>query len=415
MPGDLYRIVLFKGDVVMSEDMKKEKLLDALEKMLEGDEKYTVLNYFKNNPGVLLTAISLIAAFLVFGAKICSYLIASIQCRYWNLNEAFISEDNGAYIKLGVSILIIVIISASTGLTKKHAYLREVYDCQIYLYSRLEKQQRDEIKSIKKEFRAFAKGIDLAKKAERMLKDREEYPFKNGEVDALIYNSEQLKKRIKAVQKECRAIKPLKLKWRMINIRDLLISFLIILLSSFILQTSLGLNARSVIGIIQSGLLVSVILMAEVLLISWVSIKYKFRREINSFLKEEDITEDSELKEKIMKLLDSKANDIRNRDLKQYLSDKSCKDMVRFVLFYVVITLIFLPLVAQYNLCHTDTFYVTEKENQDYALVANYGDDYIFSQCDILDDDIFIDTNRIYVTKEPIKMEKKRFKMVVKR
>ncbi len=157
----------------------------------------------------------------------------------------------------------------------------------------------------------------MAKKAESVLKDREEYPFKNGEVDALIYNCEQLKRRIKTVQKEGRAIKPLKLKWRMINIRDLLISFLIILLSSFVLQISLGLNTRSVIGIIQSCLLISLILIAEVLIISWVSVKYTFRREINSFLKEEDIAVDSELKEKIMKLLDSKANEIRNRDSSQ--------------------------------------------------------------------------------------------------
>ena len=104
-------------------ETKMEQLIFDLKEIFEVDEKYTVVTYFKEKTGVLLAALSLVATFLVFSSKISSYLTDILYCRYWNLDERFIVENNRAYLKLGVYLFVIVIISISIVISKKYAYL----------------------------------------------------------------------------------------------------------------------------------------------------------------------------------------------------------------------------------------------------------------------------------------------------
>ena len=397
--------------------MKKEQLISDLKEMLGSDEKYSFLELVKNNIGVFLTMVSLVAALLVFGAKISIYLVDSVRCQYWNLDEGFIAEDDKAYLKLGVFIIIILVLSISNVTARKYADLWEVYNCQFFLLTRSEKQQKKRLRLFEKEIKTIEKGIDLAEKAESVLKQHDAYPFKDAEVDDLRDSYNQIKKDIQNMKNEHRELKRIKLKWKWENTKHLGLSFFVTVIASCALQNSICLNVgdNSLIRMIQSGLVLALIMFAGVLLNSWVNIKFKFKYVINSFLKENDATLDSECKIQIMNLLESKANMIRDRDRRQYLSDKSCKNMLQIAIYYVVVAAILLPNIAKYNLCHLDTFYVVKEEMKNYVLVAKFGDDFILTQCDILDEELFIDTNRIYVAEEPIKMEKTKFKRVEKR
>ena len=55
------------------------------------------------------------------------------------------------------------------------------------------------------------------------------------------------------------------------------------------------------------------------------------------------------------------------------------------------------------------------ENNQDYVMIINDGTKYILSECDIVDEEIIIDTNQIIVRNNPINLEKMSFNKVEKK
>lgn len=72
-------------------------MLASLEKEIIEKNEYTVAKFFKDKIGLLLTSISLLAAFLVYESKALSWWVSSVECRYWNIDERFIKEDSIAF------------------------------------------------------------------------------------------------------------------------------------------------------------------------------------------------------------------------------------------------------------------------------------------------------------------------------
>lgn len=101
--------------------------------------------------------------------------------------------------------------------------------------------------------------------------------------------------------------------------------------------------------------------------------------------------------------------------MKSSLSDKTIKLALGNVALSALIIAFFLKWNVTYSLDHAKWFYVFNENNQDYVMIINDGTKYILSECDIVDEEIIIDTNQIIVRNNPINLEKMSFNKVEKK
>lgn len=155
--------------------------------------------------------------------------------------------------------------------------------------------------------------------------------------------------------------------------------------------------------------------MAEVMLGCWLRIKLEFKIIMRSYLKNKDRVLDSEFIQRLLHLLEIKADEMRHRGIKQIFSDKALKGIAISILYLAIVAMTFLPISIKYKLDHLDTFYIVEEEGQDYIVMTYQNSNYILAQCNIFGNAIVIDTNQVYITKEPLKMERHSFTKVEKK
>ncbi len=394
-----------------------------LEHVLKEEENYTFLNFLKNNIGATLTSISLFTAILVFVAKVIGVLIANVQYLYWNIDDCFLIEDNKAYLKLGIYIIYSILIMSSYAIAKKHIFIWKIHGCQIYLYDRILKIAKKQIKEHKKEHRAFEKRNKTLKKYLNLIISTEKsidqnYSKIGNDFENLEARNEEHRKSINQGMLDYRDARREIIKQKLFNLIYLMIGFFIAFIASFILQASTGLNL-SINGegrrIILSTLLYAVFIIIGVCINCWIEIKLGAMRIISAFFKDKNIFDEQELVSKAVRILEDKANEVRCRSVKQIFSDKSCKFLAVYGIYLLVTTLVFMPIKARYNLEHCKTFYIISEKEQDYAVVVNNGNKFILSKCEIMGEKITIDTNEIYIMDEPVKMSKRDFKNVEKK
>ena len=110
--------------------------------------------------------------------------------------------------------------------------------------------------------------------------------------------------------------------------------------------------------------------------------------------------------------LESKIAEQKNQTIKVLFSDISLKTILLNVIFTTALLTIFLQFNVNYSLKRMNTFYVFREEQQDYVMLINDGTKYIFSGCDINDNKIIINTNKIIVRNDPVSLEKIQFESV---
>lgn len=73
---------------------------------------------------------------------------------------------------------------------------------------------------------------------------------------------------------------------------------------------------------------------------------------------------------------------------------------------------IYLQFNVKDSLKSMDSFYVFRENQQDYVMLINDGTKYIFSECEINENNLIIDTNKIIIRNDPVDLEKRQFESV---
>lgn len=402
---------------MLRERMSGEKIVLDLKDSFNQDESYKIINYLKDNTGVFITSISIFATFLVFGSKVVSYLIAIVQYQYWGVAEGLFTEDNTAYLKLGVYTMYVLFAIIAYVIAKKYVYLWELHNCVAYLYKKVIKNNKKLIDKSAKEAKLLKRLYKAILKADEYNRNDESYPKTATELVELVkVGIEKNDENIKESRHDYFDGRKRIVIWKLKHSGYLLIGFLVILFASFILQASTGLslNQDDFLGITISMLLGAVILFAEIIIGAWVEVKLNFLITTKAFFKDEELLHDNELSDKIIDALQERIITVQKSGIKNSFSDKACKSYIIYVLSLAVLAFCFLPSIAKANLEKMDTFYIVEYDTREYAVLENYGNKYILAECEIEDERINILSNNICIVNEPIKMSRRKFKTVNK-
>lgn len=390
-------------------DKTIDKLLSKLNDAFKKDEQYKFLNYVNKNTGVFLSAISIIAAIVLFIARTISYLVVYAQYNYWNIGVSFLVEDNKAYLKLGVYVLYFLLFMLLSFFSKRYVYRLELLNFKAYLYGKIFKNLYKKLRLKKDEIHELKKHVNLIERSGKTLFE-ERVKDVNTELSRLEKENKELRK-----ETFFDIIEVIKIKFLLL-IR-LIPAFLIIFFCSLLLQLFFGVTIQNsgIISVIISTSIIALIVLVTAIINAFFGIRVMIKVVIKQFFNGEKVEWSPEYIIPVIEWMDSKISEQKEQNIKQYFSDKALKQLACNVLITTFIMTIFLQFNVKYSLSRADSFYVLKEAQQNYVLLINDGTKYILSECDILDGKIIINTNEIIVRNEPIQLKKEHFESIEKK
>ncbi len=392
--------------------MTKESVLASLEKEIIEKNEYTVAKFFKDKIGLLLTSISLLAAFLVYESKALSWWVSSVECRYWNIDERFIKEDSNASVKLGVFLFAILIALTSQLVLKRLFDIFFLNYCKLYPIkmevSTLEKGKRKIAWNIRKQ--------SIILKLIIFFESKENSKEKIEEVNSLKKTLELQKDQIRSFHKVVKIFKKTAAVFKRYYRRQLFLGLGIALASSLLLTISIGLDVgeNGIKNMIISMIVLTISNIMSAIIGSWCDTRGRFVVIYNDYVKSTEHEFDEDFYENILYILQDRIEHIKEKGVKKLISDKVCKCILGFLLYSMLSIAILLPMLRVYNLSRIDSLYVITEDGKDYAVVINNRNEFIMEQCEIVGDIIRINTNEIYITNAPMKLNRVKFSKVEK-
>ena len=397
------------GAFLDNKDKSSEKLISYLEEAFKKEEKYNYLDYLKNNTGLFISAISIVSAIMLFLARIISYIVVNARYQYWNLDEGFLVEDNKMYLKLGVLVLYFIFTMLINSVAKRYVYRWKLNDCKVYLYGKIFEDREKHVKLKRKAIRDLKKMVaDIVKTNESINEEK---------LESVNCEIKKLESENKELIRQCIDNRLEVLKIRISLFFRIIPSFILIFMVSLFLQYVFGIEIEnhSTMGLIQLSLITALIIILTAIFCAVLEIKLTLLVSIKRFFKDDKVDGGSEYMKPVIEWLDTKIAEQSNHSLKSSLSDKTIKLALGNVALSALIIAIFLKWNVTYSLDHAKSFYVFNENNQDYVMIINDGTKYILSECDIVDEEIIIDTNQIIVRNNPINLEKMSFNKVEKK
>lgn len=359
------------------------------------DEKYTIVDYILVNIGALFGGISVIAVIIAAFGKILSYIINRTVLVYWNIDEAFILEGSNTYLKFFLSLSSMFLLVLSYLMARKSILIW-------YLNSYIFKSYRKQINIFKRDIRKHEKTYNSI----RLTYNSESLNTKKAELDEAI----------KKIHSENKQLINNQNKLEVRNQFFLLLPLVLSLIASFLMYLINGLYIGS-IGV-KNNVWVGVIFIAITTIIYFFNMLYICRNDsrlnfissINKTFKNIKLT--NEQQHEINRLVEKRIEELSKSSFKQLLTNKTCINLIIFILISLVCNSFIYFIDFRYNLSHKKDFYIYNEDNSTYALLLNNQEDYILSECKISGDTIFIFSDNVFVAKAPVIMKKKKFNKV---
>lgn len=360
-------------------------------------DDYSIYNYFKNHPGVLITCISFISAFGVSIAKLGTYIVQVRFCDYWNIDISYIKRNDSSifYFFCVIFIYLIVFIVLNDRI-QKNADLFHASTVLISLDNIINNTQirmankdiernakfedyskfiRDQIWFIRLNEDATEDDIEWVAEAEKRLRHIEPEIGENySETDYI--KSECLKLRKSLICDRIKAVMYLIMYGIAFTVVLWIMLELIVLMQSRVTTTLW----QSFIG----ACLISASYYAISILKAWLS----ENKEAKDFIakhkrdcayKEEDFN-------LFRKIQDNIVSDLKKKDknpaktLGMDLSNQKVKAVIITVVIVAVIFLFMQIQNAQISCNQKKDFNITDIDGQSYAIVYNNGDEYILEK-----------------------------------
>ena len=381
--------------------MSNEQLISELDTLLNKNDRYTFLDYISKNKAIFISAVSIISAVVIFAARVISFLVVRAKYRFWDLDEGFLVEDNHAFLKLGVYVLFFLLLTLLNSFTYRYAYRWELYNCELFLYDRIISHQKKETEKLKNKISQTKKSVDSIENNDFT---KEEW------LNELL----QVEKDNKEIRKNCTASKKLIWKERLSLLVKYLFVMVIVFFASLLLQLASGVNTGDygTISLVNSSAIITLIIMVTAYLCAFLEIRLTIKGILKRLFKDQKIDWNSVCIRQVIELLESKISEQKKQSLKLYFSDRK----IMALLSNILVTTFFMTIYLQFNvndsLKRMDSFYVFREDQQDYVMLINDGTKYIFSECEINENKLIIDTNKIIVRNDPVDLEKRQFESV---
>lgn len=405
-----------RGDVFMKEaTMSNEQLISELDKVLNKKDQYTFLEYISKNTGTFISAISVVSALVVFAARAISYLGARAKYQFWDLDEEFLVEDNKALLKLGVFIFFFLLITLINSLTNRYAYRWVLNSCKLYFHSKIITHQNNDSKKTKEEMENRYISTTSTNRHKKIIAEL------NKPVDSIDNNDFinedslnillQVESDCKEIEKHCAEEKIQIWKERLILMSKLLGVMLIVFFAYLILLLFSGVyDVNNVtISLVGSTALIALIVASNAFLCLLLEIRLAINDVLKRSFKGKKIDWSSDSINSVIEWLKTKSSEPKTQNIKAVLSDRSLKTLLTNVILTTILLAFYLPLNVKDRMKRIDSFYVFREDQQSYVMLINDGTKYIFSECEINDNKIIIDTNKIIVRNDPVDLEKIKF------
>ncbi len=393
--------------------MTKEAVLKELREEISETYEYRITNFLVDKLGLLLTGISLLAAFIIYGSRVVSWMVTRVECRYWNIDERFVLEDSHASIKAGVYLFSVIVSVVAQSILRRAFDVYCLNSCKIYVIEK-------EIKKYDKEIRRENWKLRRLKIQFVLFKI-----FKSGE-NKSIDNADNIEQLTKVIAEQKRQISAFRKYKKVYNKtfriikkyfrRKLVLGLGTVLVSSFIItiSTDFDFGTAGIKNMMASVAILTASFVIGSYIGGWCDTKGRFKVIYNDFLKSEEHRFETDLYESILYILQERIEHIREKGIKKYVSDKACKRMLGYVVYVMIAAAILFPMMRGFELNTMDSFYVTSDGGKNYVIAIGNGNKYVLEQCDIGDDEIKINTNDVFVVSEPMKMQRMQFDRVEK-
>lgn len=382
--------------------MSDEQLISELEKNFKIEDQYLFLDYISKNKAIFISAISIISAIVIFTARSISFLVVIAKYRFWNLDESFIVEDDKAFLKLGVYVLFFLLITLLNFMAKRYLYRWELYNFEIYLFDKIITNNFKQLKKVKKEIAQSKKSVVTVKNGT------------NSQKEVLLNKLIQLKSECVEIRKRCTAIKKGVWKIRISLLARFLLLMLAVFVACILLQLFLGTEKwdNGIVSLVVSTAIMTLLIVFTALFCAFCETKLIIKNTLKQSFSNKKIEWGSDSISQVIDWLKAKISEQEKQSIKIFFSDKSLKILLISVITTTVFMTIHLQFYMNYSLKRMDSFYVFREDHQYYVMLINDGNKYIFSECDINDTELIIDTNKIIVRNNPVNLEKKQFKSV---
>ena len=399
--------------------MSSEEIISEIDDVLNKENRYTILEYINKNTGVFISAISIIAALVVFLARTISFLVVRAKYVFWDLDEGFIVEDNKAILKLGMYILYFVSLTVINLLTSRYAYRWELYNCELYLYNRIIIYRKKMLKKCKRKREKLHKSLILYN---NQYKTRAELTKSADSIENSYYSINekcrndilQFDKDYKILKKDIYSLRRNNWKNRLKQMAKFLSVLLFVFGASIILQLFLGVDIEAIwtISVVSSTAIITLLIMFTAFFGAFLEIRVMVHFVLKRSFKDKNIDWSTDCIMPIIDWLESKSVEIKNQSIKAFLSDRSLKTLLLNIILTTIGMTIFLPFIVKDSLKRMDSFYVFRDNQQNYVMLINDGTKYIFSGCEIKENTLIIDTDEIIIRNDPVDLEKIQFEIV---
>lgn len=387
-------------------EMDRDNLISKLDDEYKKDEQYKCLDYIMDHTAAFISAIAVIPTIFALVVRLISFLVLNVKCHYWNIGEGFLVEDNGIYSKIAGGVLVCLATLLINNSAKSYVKRWALFDCKLDLVDRIASISNNKINNEINSQRGRITDYNS-------LPNEAYVPLHEAEVNEMEHTLDDIEEKHKTyffkVKKEINKKKALLIGRLVLWFLVVFIAFLLLFLVSGVDYSTVG-----IIGFIISILSISILTTVLAIIIAFREVKLKIKDLIMCSLDEDNDIINYGIGVSLIDWLDKKIIEQKTHSIKSLFSDNSLKNLAASLIFVTIFWTIYLVLSEKYSLANNDSFYILYENNQNYAMLINDENKYVFSECDIVDDKIIINTDNIMIRNNPISLEKMHFESVEK-
>ena len=363
-------------------------------------ESFKVFNYLKKNPSV---AIALVSSGVAFGTAIVNLLVYIKEKQYldyWQISASnvFVSQGQLYFICASLALGIISVFAIYFIESSVKTYYSNIKDLLFYqkLVTYLQKNElKYKIEQIKSKLKLFKiKLINLLKKKnidEEVDSINELFVRTKNISNSNIVEIKDLKKSLKKDKK----FEKVKLAFKII------FAVVLICVTQYIYF--------SLSKVVVKNLLIYSLSVSIIEIIIYLMLVFAMRKEKKEVKKDVDLYFNGE-KDVTKKYLNTEQHEKVFIDI---FSDNSLKIFGMQVMYYFMVFLVF-AVASTYSIASEKrSFYIYNNEGDNYALIYENQDNYIFEKIEVYGATLIVDTEKqFYVTKDNIVLEYREFENV---